>query len=145
MERTVSVAYFALIDIKKYKEQMSPEYSAEWFSFQKQPSLIFDHKEMVEKAKERLCYKASFHPVLFELLPEKFTMQALQTLYEDVYETIFDKSNFSRKLLSTGLLIKQQDKEKTGSKKGAFFYKLNKIAHRSKLNSFFNFFPKSTL
>lgn len=140
-ERTVSVAYFALIDINKYEEQLSHEYSAEWFPIKKIPSLIFDHIEMIKLAKERLKYKAALHPLLFELLPEKFTLPQLQMLYEDVYDTIIDKRNFSRKILSTGLLMKQKDKEKESSKKGAFYYKLDKRKYRAKFNSFLNLIP----
>lgn len=140
-ERTVSVAYFALIDINQYKEQLSHEYSAEWFPLMQLPSLIFDHKEMIEMAKEKLRYKAAFHPVLFELLPEKFTIPQLQTMYEDVYNMVLDKGNFSRKIISTGLLVKQKDKEKNGSKKGAFYYKLDKRKYQLKFNSFLNFIP----
>jgi hypothetical protein len=85
--------------------------------------------------------KPLFHPVLFELLPEKFTIPQLQILYEDVYNKILDKGNFSRKILSTGLLVKQKDKEKNGSKKGAFYYKLDKRKYQLKFNSFLNFIP----
>ena len=140
-ERTISIAYFALIDINEYEEQLSHEYSAEWFPLRKLPSVIFDHKEMIEIAKEKLRYKSAFHPVLFELLPDKFTLPQLQTLYEDVYNKIFDKGNFSRKILSTGLLIKQKDKEKNGSKKGAFFYKIDKRKYQAMFNSFLNLIP----
>ena len=105
------------------------------------PSLIFDHKEMIEMAKEKLRYKAAFHPVLFELLPEKFTLLNCKALYEDVYDAIIDKRNFSRKILSTGLLVKQKDKEKNGSKKGAFYYKLDKRKYQAKFNSFLNLIP----
>jgi ADP-ribose pyrophosphatase YjhB (NUDIX family) len=140
-ERTISVAYFALIDINKYEEQISHDYSAEWFMLKKIPSLIFDHKEMIEMAKEKLRYKAAFHPVLFELLPEKFTLPQLQSLYEDVYDAIIDKRNFSRKILSTGLIIKQKDKEKNGSKKGAFYYKLDARKYQAKFNAFLNLIP----
>lgn len=140
-ERTISVAYFALIDINEYKEQISHEYSAEWFPLKQLPSLIFDHKEMIEMAKEKLRYKAAFHPVLFELLPEKFTIPQLQIMYEDVYNMVLDKGNFSRKIISTGLLVKQKDKEKNGSKKGAFYYKLDKRKYQLKFNSFLNFIP----
>jgi 8-oxo-dGTP diphosphatase len=48
MERTVSVAYFALIDIHKYEKQLSNDYHADWFLLNKIPRLIFDHGEMVE-------------------------------------------------------------------------------------------------
>ncbi|MBS1975419.1 MAG: NUDIX hydrolase, partial [Bacteroidetes bacterium] len=125
VERTVSVAYFALIDINKYEKQLSHDYSAEWFLLSEKPKLIFDHDEMVKLAQKQLRYKASLHPILFELLPEKFTIPQLQGLYEGVYDTSFDNRNFSRKVLSTGLLVKQKEKDKLSSKKGAFYYKLD--------------------
>jgi hypothetical protein len=81
---------------------------------------------MVKLAKKSLRYKAAMHPILFELLPAKFTLPTVQNMYEDVYGTTLDKGNFSRKIISTGLLVKQKDKDKAGSKKGAFYYKLNK-------------------
>jgi 8-oxo-dGTP diphosphatase len=54
--RTVSTAYFALIDIHKYKTQLSNDYHAEWFPLKCVPKLIFDHQEMVETAKRRQFY-----------------------------------------------------------------------------------------
>jgi 8-oxo-dGTP diphosphatase len=141
VERTVSIAYFALIDINKYEQQITDEYHAEWFPLKNIPALIFDHLQMVQKAKARLQYKAAFHPILFELLPTKFTLPRLQNLYEGVYEINIDKRNFSRKLLSTGLLVKQNDKDKKGSKKGAFYYKLNKKKYNGNLNAVLNIIP----
>jgi hypothetical protein len=84
------------------------------------PTLIFDHLQMIKMAKAKLQYKAVLHSILFELLPDKFTLPQLQRLYEGVYDTEFDKRNFRRKVLSTGLLIKQNEKEKTSSKKVLF-------------------------
>ena len=98
VERTVSVAYSALIDINKYRQQLSDEYYAEWFPVKEIPELIFDHNEMVKLAKRSLRYKAALHPILFELLPQKFTLPQLQNLYEGIYDTTFDKRNFSRLL-----------------------------------------------
>jgi ADP-ribose pyrophosphatase YjhB (NUDIX family) len=139
LERTASIAYFSLIDIHKYEKQISHDFHAEWFSLKKIPSLIFDHKQMIQMAKEKLRYKAAFHPVLFELLPEKFTLPQLQNLYEGVYESLMDKRNFSRKVLSTGLLIKQNYKNKETSKRGAFYYKLDKRKYEHKFDAFLNF------
>jgi len=139
LERTASIAYFSLIDIHKYEKQISHDFHAEWFSLKKIPSLIFDHRQMIQMAKEKLRYKAAFHPVLFELLPEKFTLPQLQNLYEGVYESLMDKRNFSRKVFSTGLLIRQNQKNKETSKKGAFYYKLDKRKYEHKFNSFLNF------
>lgn len=140
-ERTVSIAYFTLIDIKKYKESLSSDYQAQWFSIKEYPQLIFDHEEMVKMAQKRLQYKAASHPLLFELLPDKFTLPLLQNLFEDVFETDFDKGNFSRKMLSTGLLIKQKDKDKTGSKKGAYYFKLDKKHYHQHLHKMLKLVP----
>jgi len=138
-ERTLSVAYYALIDINQYKQQLSEEYKAEWFPLKEAPKLIFDHAQMVSEALARLRYKAAIHPLLFELLPAKFTIPQLQILFEAVYDAGFDKRNFSRKVLSTGLLIKQKEKERATSKRGAFYYKLDKRKYSAKFHAFLNF------
>ncbi len=145
IERTLSIAYFALIDIRKYEKNLSDEYHPEWFPLDKMPKLIFDHKQMVMMAKDKLRYKAALHPLLFELLPTKFTIPQLQQLYESTYETNFDKRNFSRKVLSTKLLIKQGDKDKIGSKKGAYYYKLNTRHYKANLQAFLNIVPNPPL
>jgi 8-oxo-dGTP diphosphatase len=141
VERTLSIAYFALIDIHQYEKQISDEYHAEWFLLKEKPELIFDHDQMVRIAQKELRYKAALHPLLFELLPQKFTVPQLQSLYEGVYDTVFDNRNFSRKVLSTGLLIKQKEKDKMNSKKGAFYYKLDKKKYKANFQAFLNFIP----
>lgn len=141
VERTMSVAYFALIDINKYEKQINDEFHAEWFPLNELPDLIFDHAEMVRLAKRSLRYKAALHPILFQLLPEKFTIPQLQALYEGVYQAEFDDRNFSRKLLSTGLLIKLNEKDKLTSKKGAFYYQLDQSHYQENFGSFLNLVP----
>lgn len=141
IERTISLVFSSLIDINEYKEQLSDDYEAHWFPINEMPQLIFDHQKMVEMAKQKLRYKAAFHPIVFELLPEKFTLPQLQILYEGIYNQMMDKRNFSRKILSTGLLVKQKDKEKASSKRGAFYFKLDKRKYQAKLNAFLNFIP----
>lgn len=141
IERTVSVAYFSLIDINKYIQQISHEYHAEWFPIKELPEVIFDHATMINMAKEKLRYKAAFHPILFELLPERFTLPQLQSMYEGIYDAALDKRNFSRKILSTNLLVKQKDKEKESSKRGAFYYKLDRKKYAAKFDAFLNFIP----
>ncbi len=120
--RVVSVAYFALINIDDYEVEQMQEHDAKWFDIKTIPGVIFDHRQMILMAKERLRQKVANHPIGFELLPEKFTLPLLQTLYEAIYETTFDKRNFSRKILSLGILKKLDEKEKENSKKGAFYY-----------------------
>lgn len=140
-ERTLSTAFTSLIDIHEYEKQIIKDYHAEWFLFGKKPRLIFDHDQMLKMAQQELRYQAASHPILFELLPDKFTIPQLQNLYEGVYETHFDNRNFSRKVLSTELLVKLNEKDKSGSKKGAFYYKLNRKKYKAGFRSFMNFIP----
>jgi 8-oxo-dGTP diphosphatase len=141
VERTLSVAYFALIDIQQYETQISTENHPEWFLLDEMPQMVFDHAEMVKLAKKQLRYKAALHPILFQLLPERFTIPQLQALYEGVYQTEFDDRNFSRKLLSTGLLVKLAEKDKQSSKKGAFYYRLDQSNYEKNFEKFLNLVP----
>jgi 8-oxo-dGTP diphosphatase len=124
--RVISIAYFALINIADYNEQLQQDHEAKWFTMDKIPKLVFDHKEMLEKAKKRLQEKVVNHPIGFELLPEKFTLPQLQNLYEAIYEQPLDKRNFTRKILSLKILSKLLEKEKENSRKGAFYFVFDK-------------------
>lgn len=127
--RVISIAYFALVNIAAYNEQMLFEHEARWFPLDQIPDLIFDHKEMVAKAKERLQQKVANHPIGFELLPEKFTLPQLQSLYEAIYEGPLDKRNFTRKMLSLDILNRLDEKNKKSSRKGAFYYVFDKMKY----------------
>jgi len=141
VERTLSVAYFALIDIQQYETQITTENHPVWYLLDEMPDMVFDHAEMVKLAKKQLRYKAALHPILFQLLPERFTIPQLQALYEGVYQTQFDDRNFSRKLLSTGLLVKLAEKDKQSSKKGAFYYRLDQSNYEKNFEKFLNLVP----
>ena len=142
IERTVSVVYFALIDINKYSTQINDQFHAEWFKVKEVPELIFDHDVMVQAAMDKIRYQAALHPILFELLPKKFTIPQLQALYEQVYDAPIDNRNFIRKITASGLLIKQTEKDKSSSRRGAFYFKLDKNKHKAQFQSFLNFIPK---
>jgi len=128
--RVVSIAYFALINIADYNTSLQAEHEAKWFPLNKMPPLIFDHKKMVMKAKEMLRQKVANHPIGFELLPQKFTLPQLQSLYEAIYESPFDKRNFTKKMLSLGILNKLNEKEKESSRKGAFYYVFDTVKYQ---------------
>lgn len=123
--RVVSTAYFALIDAKKYSEIENQNYTARWFDINAAPKLIFDHNQMVSDALQKLKEKSATHPIGFELLPDKFTIPQLQKLYEAINQVEFDKRNFRKKMLSYHILNRLDEKDKEGSKKGAFLYVLD--------------------
>lgn len=142
IERTLSVGYFALIDIHKYKNQLNHDFEAKWFLINERPNLIFDHNQMVADARKKLKYKAAMHPILFEMLPKKFTIPQLHTLFEEVNDTKIDTRNFSRKINSIGILEKLEEKDRLGSKKGAYYFKLDRKNYLEKAQKFMNLLPK---
>ena len=123
-ERVISVAYFALIRIDRYKKRRADIFGAKWWPINELPELIFDHGEMVEQALKKLQQKAGTSLVGSELLPQKFTLLQLRKLYEAIYQREFDPGNFRKKMLSLDVLEKMDHKNSTESKKGAYYYKV---------------------
>jgi 8-oxo-dGTP diphosphatase len=137
--RCISVAQYALIRIDDYSEKRVEEHGAHWFELDELPDLILDHNEMVQDALMQLKQNARYKPIGFELLPEKFTIPQLQSLYEAIYQKELDPRNFRKKVLSLNVLEKLDEKDKTGSKRGAFLYKFNYENYQKLLKSGYNF------
>lgn len=131
--RVISVAYYALIDVQNYNEIENSQYTARWFDIDQKPALIFDHDQMTHDALERLKEKSSAYPIGFELLPDKFTLPQLQKLYEAVHQISFDKRNFRKKILSFNILRRLDEKDKEGSRKGAFLYEIDRDRYSNML------------
>lgn len=142
VERTISVVYYALVNSKQQDLKTIQAHNAYWISLKDKPKLIFDHDEMVESALRRLRYKAALHAIGFELMPEKFTIPQLQKLYEAIYNTQLDRRNFSRKIISTDLLISTGEKDTSSVTKKGQLYSLNTEKYQRYLNDFVNFFPE---
>lgn len=139
VERTVSVAYYALINIEEHNEELTQQYSAQWFNISEAPELIFDHDRMVQKAINRLRYRTSTKPIGFELLPEKFTMRQLQKMYEAILGEELDKRNFINKINALDILFKTDEKDMESSKKGSFLYTFDEQKYKRKAADGFSF------
>lgn len=137
VERTVSVAYYALINIENHNTELTQDHGAQWFSISNMPKLIFDHDEMVTHAMRRLRYRTSTKPVGFELLPEKFTMRQLLELYEAILDKELDKRNFISKINSLDILIKLNEKDMLSSRKGSYLYMFDKEKYDAKTRNNF--------
>ena len=63
--------------------------------------LAFDHNQIAREALRHIRHKVMLEPhILFELLPQKFTMTQLRHLYDIIMETKSDVRNFQKKMLS---------------------------------------------
>lgn len=105
-ERILSVAFLALVRKADYNIIAGDDAAkAEWFKIESLPDLAFDHKIIIEKAIEKLQEILRYKPIAFRLLDEKFTLGELQKLYEIINGTEYDRRNFQKKMIATGLLI----------------------------------------
>ena len=138
-DRTLSVAYYALIDIKNHDGNIIKPETSKWFSLKDAPKLIFDHNRMVERGLARLRRRALSKPIGFELLPTKFTMRQLQKLYEAILDKKLDKRNFINKFNSLDILIKLDEKDMSSSKKGAYLFQFDEEKYKSKVEDGFSF------
>ncbi|MEK7358231.1 MAG: NUDIX domain-containing protein [Bdellovibrionota bacterium] len=110
-ERVISVSYFALVQPSKFELKATTDaIDAKWFPMEKRPKLAFDHAEIIEVAVQRLRNKIRYEPIGFELLPRKFTLTQIQSLYETILDQKLDKRNFRRKISSYGILKELDDK-----------------------------------
>lgn len=104
-ERVITVAFLALIRESDYRLMAGDDAArAMWFEVDELPALAFDHYDIITLAREKLKEMLRTKPVIFHLLDKKFTMTELQRLYEAINETQYDRRNFSRKMIATGML-----------------------------------------
>jgi 8-oxo-dGTP diphosphatase len=131
VRRVVSIAYYALIKIDAYNlKETSHAQDVKWFPLSKVPHLVFDHNEILSKGFERLQNQVRFHPIGFELLPEKFTLTQLQTLYESVLGKELDKRNFRKKILSMDLIIKLNESQVGVAHRAARLFKFDRKRYK---------------
>lgn len=126
VERVISVAYYALVNIEKFDTSLAEKYDARWVRITNLPELLFDHNKMVKDTINLLQRRAAVKPIGFNLLQEQFTLPTLQSLYESIYQETIDKRNFRKKLMTMDILEKLDEKDKSTSKKGAYYYKFKK-------------------
>lgn len=109
-ERVVSIAFYALVRPSEVRGGDDAS-QARWFALRDVPQLAFDHDFILRKAMQRLREDIYFEPVGFELLDKEFTMSELQRLYEAILGVRFDRRNFEKKMLQTGILQLAEEDE----------------------------------
>ncbi len=127
-ERVVSVAYYALINVKDYDEELRKQHGVEWVDLDNIPQMYSDHNDMVRRARKLMRQKMKTEPVGFELLPSLFTLTQLQRLYEAVNGEELDKRNFRKRIKDMDYIEKTELIDKKTSKRGAALYRFNKKA-----------------
>lgn len=122
--RVISVAYCALLNFDDHDQQRVTDNDARWVALDEMPELFFDHPLIVEKALDYLRQQLPRKPLVFQFLPELFTLSQLQGVYEAILGEKLDKRNFRKRIMDIYSLEKTDKIDKSGSKRGATLYKL---------------------
>lgn len=109
-ERVVTVAFIALVGPQNYRKIFEETIAGDdasnamWWNVDMLPPMAFDHSDIIKDAKEYLAEMIRIKPVAFNLLDSTFSMTELQNVYEAVTGQSFDRRNFQRKVIQSGLI-----------------------------------------
>ena len=136
--RIVSIGFFALLEVQKTNlKWMGRE--VKWVPVHEVGRLGFDHNQILDEALIAMREKMKHEPIGFELLPEKFTLTQLQTVYEKIFDTEFDKRNFRKKAQRMKYLIPLNEKQKGVSHKPAQLYMFSREVYEKTKTEQFDF------
>lgn len=124
-DRVITVGFYSLVNVKSIDNSKLIEI-ARWENVNNITELMFDHKEILDEALVKLRYDLLHEPLIFELLPTKFTLTQMQMVYEAIFNTIYDKRNFRRKINKMDYLIPLNERQKGVSHKPARYYSFDR-------------------
>ena len=132
--RVITTAYYSLIDIKHHKMKLNQN-ELHWHSVQDIKKLAFDHKAIVDTCLNRLREQVMEHPVVFNLLPEKFSLRELQDLYQAILDIDLDRRNFRKKIAIKDWLVDLNEMENDVPHRPGKLYSLKRQHHRKSAGS----------
>jgi 8-oxo-dGTP diphosphatase len=120
--RVITAAYFALVPATDHVLQSGSDADdAKWHSMARLPKLAFDHRNIIRAGRQALIARLDREPLVFALLPARFTLTQVQKVYEAVEGQPLDKRNFRRSILSRGWIGETGDLER-GRQRPAMLY-----------------------
>ena len=130
LQRFLTVAYCSLIDfslVNTFPDSFNE--ACDWFEVDKLPDLVFDHDRIIKSGLEFLRDNIDTQVAASNLLPEKFTMKDLQSLYETILGETFRRNNFQRKILSMNMLERLEKLYDGSANKAPYLYKFIEKYH----------------
>lgn len=124
LQRFISVGYYALVNFAAARPAPG-HFDAEcsWCPVDRLPAMIFDHRDITHKALETLRLLLDVKVPRSNLLPETFTMNELQKLYESILGKPLLRSNFQRKMLNMDILERLDKRFGGGAHKAPYLYR----------------------
>jgi 8-oxo-dGTP diphosphatase len=131
--RVITTAYYSLVDIKTHKLPPS-ETNLHWHDVDDIFQMAFDHKMIMDTCLTRLREKVLEYPIVFNLLPEKFSLRELQDLYEAILGVELDRRNFRKRITLKNWLVDLNQMEEDVPHRPGKLYKLkNQLKSNGKL------------
>jgi 8-oxo-dGTP diphosphatase len=121
--RVITTAYYSLIDAKHQKLRLTNN-DLHWHPVKNIKKMAFDHKAILDTCLNRLREQVMEHPVIFNLLPEKFSLRELQELYEAILSVELDRRNFRKKIAIKDWLVDLNEMEEDVPHRPGKLYKL---------------------
>jgi 8-oxo-dGTP diphosphatase len=108
--RVITTAYYSLIDIRHHQLKIVTN-ELHWHKVSDIKQMAFDHKKILDTCLCRLREKVMDHPIIFNLLPEKFSLRELQDLYQAILGYQLDRRNFRKKIANKNWLVDLNEME----------------------------------
>lgn len=121
--RVITTAYYSLVNIKSYKLNLTDN-GLHWHPVNEIGRMAFDHGKILDTCLQRLREKVLEHPVIFNLLPEKFSLRELQDLYEAILDIELDRRNFRKRITLKNWLVDLNEMEEDVPHRPGKLYKL---------------------
>jgi 8-oxo-dGTP diphosphatase len=122
--RVITTAYFSLVNINDHQLKLSDN-QLHWHPVKEISILAFDHKKILETCLKQLQDKISEHPIVFNLLPDKFSLRELQNLYESILGVKLDRRNFRKRFFLMDWLIDVNELEQNVPHRPGKLYMFN--------------------
>ncbi|MCK5067137.1 MAG: NUDIX hydrolase, partial [Bacteroidales bacterium] len=126
IHRVVTAAYYSFINIGETNTDFAIKNNASWIDVKHVPDLAFDHSDIIQEGLKHLQFSLRSEPIGFEMLPEKFTIRELQTLYEVILGCTLDNRNFRKKILKSSYLVQLDEKQTGVAHKPAYYYRFDR-------------------
>lgn len=137
-ERVITVGFYSLVNVVDV-DNSTIIAEAVWANAYETGELMFDHNEIFDEALKKLRYDLLHEPLVFELLPEKFTLTQMQKLYEAIFNTTYDKRNYRRKVNKMPYLIPLDEIQSGVSHKPARLYAFDRDMYEKTRTERFDF------
>jgi len=117
--RVIAVSFLALIRGDQRLKARTDAVEAKWYPVDDVPKLAFEHDQIIKDALTMLKFEIQTTNIALQILPKRFTLSAMQMLYEMVLGKELDKRNFRKRLKELDIVKGTGEKFREGAHRPA--------------------------